>query len=97
MNHLDKLAAESETFKVAAVQASPIFLDLNATVEKACSLIAEAGKHGANIVVFPEAFIPGYPDWVWTVQSGNGAMLKKLYGELLANSVSVPDVNTAKL
>jgi len=51
-------------FKVGAAQVAPVFMDLGETVEKARNLIAEAGRKGARLVVFPEAFIPGYPDWV---------------------------------
>ena len=51
---------------IAAAQATPVFLDLQATLEKACELIHEAGKNGASLLVFPEAFIPAYPDWVWS-------------------------------
>ena len=53
--------------KVAAAQQSPVFLNGPESVEKACSLMAEAAEAGAKLVVFPEAFVPGYPDWVWVV------------------------------
>jgi len=76
--------------RIAAVQATPVFLDRDATIEKACDRIAEAAKNGAKLVVFPESFVPGYPDWVWIVPAGRGAMLSKLHGRLLANAVSVP-------
>lgn len=49
--------------KVAAAQLAPVFLDLEATVEKACQAIREAGANGARLVAFPETFIPGYPYW----------------------------------
>ncbi len=49
--------------KVAAVQAAPVFLNREATLDKALSLIAEVGRAGANLVVFPEVFIAGYPYW----------------------------------
>ncbi|MEP6720311.1 MAG: nitrilase [Variovorax sp.] len=56
----------SETaFKIAVVQAAPIFLDAKATVEKAIGMIAEAGAKGAKLLAFPEVFIPGYPWWLW--------------------------------
>lgn len=85
------------SFKVAAVQATPVFLDREATVEKACHLIAQAGESGARIVVFPEAFIPTYPDWVWAVPAGENAMHADLYTELVANSVDIPSPCTERL
>ena len=85
------------TFTVAAVQATPVFLDRDATIEKACGLIDEAGKAGARLVVFPEAFVPTYPDWVWAVPPGDSKTLYELYGELLANSVTIPSAATEKL
>ena len=50
---------------MAAVQATPVFLDRDATVEKVVELTAKAAAEGAGLVVFPEAFVPTYPDWVW--------------------------------
>ena len=51
--------------KVAAVQASPVYMNMDASVEKACGLIRQAAEKGAQLVVFPEAFLPGYPYWCW--------------------------------
>jgi nitrilase len=85
------------TFKVAAVQATPVFLDREATSDKACELIATAGSEGARLIVFPEAFIPAYPDWVWTIPSGEEGVLNELYAELLSNSVTIPSDATDRL
>ena len=51
------------------------------------SLAAEAAKQRREVIVFPEAFVPAYPDWVWTVPGGNSGMHRELYGELLDQSV----------
>ncbi|RMX06606.1 carbon-nitrogen hydrolase family protein [Corticibacter populi] len=51
------------TVKVAAAHAASVHLDKRASVQKALSLIAEAARHGAEMVVFPESFIPGFPIW----------------------------------
>src|SRR5438067_6248758 len=84
-------------FRVAAVQASPVFLDRAATVEKACALIAEAGRAGARIVAFPESFIPAYPDWVWAVPAGEEGLLNEVYAAFLAESVTIPGPATERL
>ena len=57
----------------------------------------KAGENGANLIVFPEAFISGYPDWVWLIPNSKGADLNDLYVKLVDNAVSVPDESTAKL
>lgn len=52
-------------FKAAAVQASPVFLDLDGTIDKCVALIGEAAGNGARLIAFPETFIPGYPWFIW--------------------------------
>ncbi|HXZ03750.1 MAG TPA: carbon-nitrogen hydrolase family protein [Ktedonobacteraceae bacterium] len=84
-------------FKVAAVQAAPVFLDREATIDKACDLIATAGREGARLIVFPEAFIPSYPEWVWGIPPGEQSLLNELYAELLSNSITIPSDSTDKL
>ena len=81
---------QDEAFTVAAVQAGPVFLNRDATVEKACRSIQEAAGRGARLVVFPEAFIPTYPDWVWAIPPSEGELLNSLYAELGAQAVTVP-------
>ena len=80
--------------KAAAVQAAPVYLDLDATTDKVCGFIRTAAENGADIVVFPEAFIPGYPHWVWLDCPGNP---DRFFAQLVKNSVAVPSLTTQKL
>jgi nitrilase len=74
---------------IAAVQATPVFLDREATIEKVGRLTKEATAAGAQLVLFPEAFVPTYPDWVWrTLPWADGP--SAWYERLFANSVTVP-------
>lgn len=57
----NKVLGGREKVKVAVVQASPVFMDKERTIEKACRLIKEAGKNGAELITFSESYIPGYP------------------------------------
>jgi nitrilase len=83
--------------KVAAAQAAPVFLNREKTVEKACELIAKAAEAGARLVVFPEAFIAGYPDWAWVVPNYNAKVLNELHTRLIDNAVTIPDESTKRL
>ena len=51
--------------KVACIQAEPVILDREATIDKLGALAAEAAGNGAQLLVFPEAFVPAYPSSVW--------------------------------
>jgi nitrilase len=55
--------------KVAVIQAAPVPFDRTATIMKACTAIDDAAKHGAQLAVFPEAFVSGYPYWSMFVQA----------------------------
>ncbi len=88
---------ENKTCKIAAVQATPVFLDLEASVSKACRLIEQVGEEGGSLAVFPEGFLPGYPLWVWFMPPRLTHPLREVYAELLANSVSVPSDAVDKL
>ena len=84
-------------FLAAAVQAAPVFLDRDATVAKACALIADAARRGARLIVLPEAFVPAYPAWVWSLPLTRRAEVAALYRALVENSVDVPGPDTERL
>jgi len=85
-----RLTMNSQPCTIAAVQSSPVYLDRRATIEKACDLIASAAKNGARLIVFPEAFVPAYPDWVWVLPPNENRIMADLYATLLSQSVRVP-------
>ena len=89
----------AKTCKVALVQAAPVLFDKTATVDKAVQKILEAGKNGAQLIVFPESFIPCYPygmTFGFTVGSRteDGRRDWKRYYD---NCVQVPSADTEKL
>jgi predicted amidohydrolase len=74
--------------KVAAVQAMPVVLDLEASLDKAVGLIAEAAGQGAEMVVFPETFLSLYPSYAWAHRAGTeeNAFWERFWG----SAVEVP-------
>jgi nitrilase len=82
------------TVKVAAIQAAPVLLDLDASLRKAAELIETAAANGARLLVFPEAFLPGPPVWIDEVLPGEDAVW---YLRLLEQSVVVPGPVTDRL
>ena len=81
---------EFKTVRVAAVQATPVILDAEASVEKAVRLIGEAADDGAQLVVLPEAFVPLYPSGTWAKAAAGFGGFDQLWERLWANSVEVP-------
>jgi len=77
--------------KVATAQVAPVFMDKEATVDKACRTIEEAGKADARLVVFSETFIPGYPYWRGVQPISR---LSDLMVEYQKNSLKIPSDET---
>jgi nitrilase len=79
---------QSTDFRVAVVQHPPIMFDRDATMQRAINLIDEAVGEGARLIVFPEAFIPGYPDWVWRIAPAEDLHVP-IFAELQSNAVDL--------
>jgi len=84
---------------VAVAQATPAVLDLAGCVAKACLWIAEAGKKGAQVVAFPETWMPVYPLWcdAGTLGKWGHEPAKKLHARLARNSLTIPSRETDQL
>ena len=81
-------------FKAAVAQLAPSFLNREETVEIACNAIEEAGSKGAELIAFPESFIPGYPYWIWLEPPFASAAYFK---DFFKNAVEVPSPATKRL
>lgn len=76
--------------KIAVVQKAPVYLDKEKTIQLAVETVEEAAGNGAELVVFTEAFIPGYPAWVWRLRpGGDWGTSEALHHRLLKNAVNV--------
>ena len=78
------------TVRVAAVQATPVMLDAEASVEKAIGLIGEAAAEGAALVVLPELFVALHPKNAWAKAASAFDGWDEFWLRLWANSVDVP-------
>ncbi|HUJ88295.1 MAG TPA: carbon-nitrogen hydrolase family protein [Burkholderiales bacterium] len=84
--------------RLAVVQRPPVLLNRAKTVADAVVAIRESAHNGAGLVVFPEAYIPGYPAWIWRLRPGGDmALAEKLHAQLLANAVNLEGDDLAPL
>ena len=76
--------------KIAVVQNPPAYLDKEKTVALAVKYITEAAENGAALVVFPEAYISGYPTWIWRLRPGGDMSLSgEIHERMLQPAVDV--------
>jgi nitrilase len=88
---------EFPTVRVAAIQATPVILDAEATVDKAVALLGEAAAQGAKLAVLPEAFVPIYQSGTWARDAASFEGWDELWERLWLNSVDVPGPLTDRL
>ena len=80
----------SEPVRIAVVQRPPKLLDGPGTIAAAVEQVHEVAAAGARLVVFPEAYVPGYPVWIWHLRPGpDYALTSEIHAALLANAVDL--------
>jgi nitrilase len=83
---------------IGIVQKPPVFLNKSETINLAVAMVAEAAANDAELVIFTEAFIPGYPTWVWRLRPGSDWNTSEaLHHRLLNNAVNVDQGDLAPL
>lgn len=84
--------------RVAIVQRAPLFGDREATLERAVAAVAEAAAAGAQLVVLPEHFVPGYPAWIWRLRPGSDAgLFERLFARWRDNALRLDGDGLAPL
>lgn len=77
--------------RAAICQRPPVLLDKQASIAAAVAAVAEAADQGAKLITFPEAFLPGYPTWIWRLRPGaDMALGNEIHGRLRVNAVNIP-------
>ncbi|MHB8189906.1 MAG: carbon-nitrogen hydrolase family protein [Ferrimicrobium sp.] len=88
-----------DSLRVGVVQAASVLMDLEQSVDKACRLIEEAAQNGAQLIVFPEAFLSGYPRGLsfGTAVGKRGSEGRKDWGRYWRSAVSIPSPQVERL
>src|SRR5258706_666953 len=79
-----------ETVRVAAIQATPVLLDAEATVEKAIDLLGKAADDGAQLAVLAETFVSLYPSGTWAYKAARFGGFDELWERMWESSIDVP-------
>jgi nitrilase len=78
------------SIRVAVVQKPPVLLDREATIDQALGSLEEAAAQNVKLVVFPEAYLPGYPTWIWRLRPGGDMALSgEIHAKLRENAVDI--------
>ena len=79
-----------QTVRVAVIQHPPVLLHRDETLARGVELVTEAAAAGAQLVSFPEAWVPGYPEWLWRLRPGSDyALTAEIHARLLENAVDL--------
>lgn len=89
-------SVSADSFTAAVVQDASVFLDRDASLAKAITLAGEAAAKGAQLVLFPEAFVPGYPRGLsfGAIVGNRSPEGRKLFRRYAENSLTVPGPET---
>ncbi|GGI55813.1 carbon-nitrogen hydrolase family protein [Winogradskyella haliclonae] len=79
------------SLKIAMAQIAPVWLDKSATLQKIEKSISDAAKEQAELIVFGEALLPGYPFWLALTGGAewNTDVNKKLHAHYVNNSICI--------
>lgn len=84
------MGTEIDMSRIAIIQHPPVLGDRDATIERAIGLAEEAAKEGAKLLVFSEAYVPGYPTYIWRLKPGGDMALSgKIHDHMLNNAVDL--------
>jgi predicted amidohydrolase len=86
-----------DTVRVAAIQATPVILDADASVDKAIALLGNAADAGAQLAVFPETFVSLYPSNTWAKHAAGFGGFDELWERMWHSSVDVPGPHVDRL
>jgi nitrilase len=82
----------THSIRVAIVQRPPVTLDRTATMKRVIEGIDEAAGDGARLVVFPETYVPGYPEYIWRLRPGDSHdyhLSRQIHARLMENAVDL--------